>query len=107
MFPLNVEYCPNSQKHENHLNPKPAVGVKSKSKTLCNLIISNQLKICINSLISDSCITLDVDGDSSVDVFDGDIIRIKKAEKFAKVIKVNDVSFYEILRQKLSKANYN
>ena len=66
-----------------------------------------ELQVCINSLIPDSCITLDVDGDSSVDIFNGDIIKIRKEEKLAKVIKVNDVSFYEILRQKLSKASYN
>lgn len=68
---------------------------------------SIELSVCINSILPDSCITLDVDGDSSIDIYDGDIIKIRKANEFARVIKVNDVSFYEILREKLSKVNYN
>ncbi|MBO5312449.1 MAG: NAD(+)/NADH kinase [Clostridia bacterium] len=63
------------------------------------------LEVKINSLVQGACVTLDVDGDSSFDIYDGDVVKIKKASKYAKIIKVNDTSFYEILRQKLSKAN--
>ena len=39
------------------------------------------------------------------DIFDGDVLKIKRADKTAKTIKVNDVSFYQILKQKLSKVS--
>ena len=66
-----------------------------------------ELEVKINSLVKDACITLDVDADSSMDIYDNDVIKIKRADKVAKTIKVNNVSFYEILKRKLSKANYN
>lgn len=64
-----------------------------------------EVKVSINSIVKDACISLEIDGDSSFDVYDGDILRIKRAKKDAKTIKVNDISFYQILKQKLSKVN--
>ncbi len=64
-----------------------------------------EVKVSISSLTKDSCISLEIDGDSSFDVYDGDVLKIKRAEKTAKTIKVNDISFYQILKQKLSKVN--
>ena len=68
---------------------------------------SDEIEICvdINVTNSDGRVSLEVDGDSSIDIFDGDLIKIKGASKTAKTIKVNNVSFYQILRQKLSKVN--
>ena len=64
-----------------------------------------ELKVKINSLLENATISLEIDGDSSMEIYDGDMLRIKRAENTAKTIKVNDISFYQILRQKLSKVN--
>ena len=77
---------------------------------LCSSIVAGgddeiEVKVKIDSVIKDSVVSLEVDGDLSIDVYDGDVLRIKKAEKTAKTIKVNDISFYQILKKKLSKVN--
>ena len=64
-----------------------------------------ELKVKINSLLENATISLEIDGDNSMEIYDGDMLRIKRAENTAKTIKVNDISFYQILKQKLSKVN--
>lgn len=64
-----------------------------------------EIRVKISAPSRGEKISLEVDGDSSFDIFDGDIIKIKGGEKRAMTIKVNDISFYQILRQKLSKVN--
>lgn len=77
---------------------------------VCSSIVTSgedtvEIKVNINNIAKDSTISLEVDGDSSFDICDGDILKIKKAEKTAKTIKVSDISFYQILKKKLSKVN--
>lgn len=64
-----------------------------------------EITVKLGSLVKESAISLEVDGDCSFDIFDGDVLEIKRADKTAKTIKVNDVSFYQILKQKLSKVS--
>lgn len=64
-----------------------------------------EIRVVINSLTGDGRVSLEIDGDSAIDILDGDVIKIKGASKTAKTIKVNEISFYQILRQKLSKVN--
>ncbi|MBQ8146246.1 MAG: NAD(+)/NADH kinase [Clostridia bacterium] len=64
-----------------------------------------EIRVQINSLTENASVSLEIDADSSMEIYDGDVLRIKKAEKTAKTIKVNDISFYQILRKKLSKVN--
>ena len=77
---------------------------------VCSSIVASgddaiEIRVEINSLIENSAISLEVDGDSSYDIYDGDVLKIEKADKTAKIIKVSDMSFYQILRKKLSKVN--
>ena len=62
-----------------------------------------EIRVKINAALDGSTVSLEIDGNSSFDIYDGDILKIEKAEKNAKIIKVNDTSFYHILRKKLSK----
>lgn len=63
------------------------------------------IKVKIGGVVSEASVSLEIDGDSSFDIMDGDVLKIEKAEKTAKIIKVSDTSFYQILRKKLSKVN--
>ena len=62
-----------------------------------------EIRVKINEALSDSAVRLEIDGSSSFDIYDGDILKIKRVEKTAKIIKVNNTSFYHTLRKKLSK----
>ena len=64
-----------------------------------------EIRVVINSLTGDGRVSLEIDGDRAIDIMDGDLIKIKGAAETAKTIKVNEISFYQILRQKLSKVN--
>jgi NAD+ kinase len=82
----------------------------SPMQLLCTSIVAGgddevEIRVKIDSVIKDSRVSLEIDGDSSVDIFDGDVLKIKRAEKKARIIKVNDISFYQILKKKLSKVN--
>ena len=82
----------------------------SPMQLVCSSIVAGgndtiDVRVAINSLFNDACVSLEIDGDCSFDIYDGDIIKIKKAENTAKTIKVDNVSFYQILRKKLSKVN--
>lgn len=64
-----------------------------------------EIRIIIDNITKKGNVSLEFDGSESIEIKDGDIIRIKRAEHFAKIIKVSDKSFYQILKEKLSKAN--
>ena len=64
-----------------------------------------EIKVTIDNITKKGNVTLEIDGSDSIDIKDGDIVRIKKAEGSAKVIKVSERSFYQLLKEKLSKAN--
>ena len=64
-----------------------------------------EIKATVESITRKGKPTLEIDGSESVELMDGDVIRIKKAEHNAKIIKVSERSFYQLLKEKLSKAN--
>lgn len=64
-----------------------------------------EIKISIDNITKRGNVTLEIDGSDSIDIEDGDVVKIKKAEGSARVIKVSDRSFYQLLKEKLSKAN--
>ena len=65
-----------------------------------------KIRIKIDNITKKGNVSMEFDGSESVEIQDGDIIRIQKAEHNAKIIKVSDRSFYQLLKEKLSKANY-
>ena len=50
----------------------------------------------------ESCVTFD--GDSCFQVKSGDYVEIQKAAEVTRIIKINQVSFLEVLREKLSRS---
>lgn len=66
-----------------------------------------QIKITINNISKKGNVALEIDGSESIEIKDGDIIKVEKAEHYAKIIKVSDRSFYQLLKEKLSKASGN
>lgn len=64
-----------------------------------------EIRVGLNAIVPNASVSLEIDGDLSFDVLDGDIIRIERAQQKAKTIKVDDVSFYQILKEKLSKVS--
>lgn len=46
---------------------------------------------------------LEIDGNERFELCDGDIINVRRAKHFAKIIKATDKSFYQTLREKLSR----
>ena len=65
-----------------------------------------EIRIRIDNTAKSGSVAIEIDGSESFNVKDGDVIKIKRAEHNAKIIKVSDTSFYQILKEKLSKANY-
>ena len=64
-----------------------------------------EIRIKIDNITKKGNVSIEFDGSESTEIKDGDIIRIKRAEHPAKIIKVSDRSFYQLLKEKLSKAN--
>ena len=64
-----------------------------------------EVRVNIDNHAKSGKVTLEIDGSESFDLENGDIIKIKKAKHSAKIIKVTDISFYQILKEKLLKAN--
>ena len=50
---------------------------------------------------------LQIDGDNAFELVDGDIVKIRRNDGYAKIIKLTNQSFYQVLRKKLSKATYD
>ena len=65
-----------------------------------------EVKILIDNTAKKGHVAIEIDGSDSFKLENGDIIKIKRAEHCAKIAKVTDTSFYQILKEKLSKANY-
>lgn len=64
-----------------------------------------EIKVKIDNVAKKGNVALEIDGSESVEVKDNDVIRVKRAEHFARTIKVTDKSFYQLLKEKMSKAN--
>jgi len=82
----------------------------SPMRFVCSSIVTSgedtvQIKISIGDHLKKEAVSLEIDGDSSFDVYDGDVLKVEKAENTAKIIKVSDTSFYQILKKKLYKVN--
>ena len=80
----------------------------SPMRFVCSSIVTQaeddiEIRVKISAALDASAVSLEIDGNSSFDIYDGDILKIEKPEKNAKIIEVNDTSFYHILRKKLSK----
>lgn len=66
-----------------------------------------EIKIGFETVNETGSACIEVDGDIRFALENGDIIKMKKAPHTAKIIKITDKSFYQILRDKLSKASIN
>lgn len=64
-----------------------------------------EVRVNIDNHAKSGNVTLEIDGSDNFALENGDVIKIKRAEHFARIIKVTDISFYQILKKKLSKAN--
>ena len=64
-----------------------------------------EIKVSVDNITKKGSVALEIDGSESIEIKSGDIVRIKRAEHFAKIIKVSERSFYQLLKEKLSKAN--
>lgn len=65
-----------------------------------------EIKIKVDNTAKNGNVAIEIDGSECYQLQDGDIIKVKRAEHNAKIAKVTDTSFYQILREKLSKANF-
>ena len=61
--------------------------------------------ININNITKKGSVALEIDGSESIEIKDKDIIKVKRALHNAKIIKVSDRSFYQLLKEKFSRAN--
>ena len=84
--------------------------IASKSFPQSSLVVNGNdvidVKVKIDGLYENIAFaSLEVDADETFDVCDGDVVRIKRAKHEASIIRVGDRSFYQILREKLSKTD--
>ena len=66
-----------------------------------------EIRVLVDSIVKTGNPALQIDGDDAFTLNDGDVIKIKRNVKDAKIIKVTNQSFYQVLRKKLSKATYD
>ena len=66
-----------------------------------------EVKIIIDSVVKAGNPALQIDGDNAFELNDGDTVKIRRNSGYAKVIKLTNQSFYQVLRKKLSKATYD
>ena len=66
-----------------------------------------EVRIIVDSVVKTGNPALQIDGDNAFELNDGDVIKIKRNDGYAKVIKLTSQSFYQVLRKKLSKATYD
>ena len=66
-----------------------------------------EIRVLVDSIVKTGNPALQIDGDDAFALSDGDVIKIKRNPKDAKIIKVTNQSFYQVLRKKLSKATYD
>ncbi|MGM9646416.1 MAG: NAD(+)/NADH kinase [Eubacteriales bacterium] len=84
--------------------------IASKSFPQSSLVVNGNdvidVKVKIDGLYENIAFaSLEVDADETFDVCDGDVVRIRRAKHEASIIRVGDRSFYQILREKLSKTD--
>ena len=75
-----------------------------KSSLVANGSHSVDIGIKVNSITKIGTPSLQIDGDVAFELQNGDVVKIRKHEKCARIIKVSDRSFYQVLSHKLSKA---
>ena len=75
-----------------------------KSSLVANGSDSVDIGIKVNSITKIGTPSLQIDGDVAFELQSGDVVKIRKHEKCARIIKVSDRSFYQVLSHKLSKA---
>ncbi|MBQ7761124.1 MAG: NAD(+)/NADH kinase [Clostridia bacterium] len=75
-----------------------------KSSLVTNGADNIDIAIKVNSVTKIGTPSLQIDGDVAFELQNGDTVKIRKHVKCAKIIKVSDRSFYQVLSQKLSKA---
>ncbi len=66
-----------------------------------------EIKVVVDSIVKTGNPALQIDGDDAFTLNDGDIIKIERNDRDAKIIKVTSQSFYQVLQKKLSKATYD
>ena len=66
-----------------------------------------EIRVIVDSYVKTGNPALQIDGDDAFELNDGDVIKIKKSDDFAKIIKITNQSFYQVLQKKLSKATYD
>ncbi len=64
-----------------------------------------EIKIGFETINETGSPCIEVDGDTRFALQNGDMIKIRRAPHSAKIIRISDKSFYQILREKLSKAS--
>ena len=84
--------------------------IASKCFPQSSLVVNGEdvidVKVKIDGLYENSSFaSLEIDADEAFDIFDGDTVRISRAEHGASIMRVGDTSFYQILREKLSKTD--
>ena len=75
-----------------------------KSSLVTNGLDKIDIGIKVNSVTKIGTPSLQIDGDVAFDLQNGDAVKIQKHAKCAKIIRVSDRSFYQVLSHKLSKA---
>ncbi len=66
-----------------------------------------EIRVIVDSYVKTGNPALQIDGDNAFELNDGDIIKIKRNKECARIIKLTNQSFYQVLRKKLSKATYD
>lgn len=75
-----------------------------KSSLVTNGLDKIDIGIKVNSVTRIGTPSLQIDGDVAFDLQNGDVVKIQKHERCARIIKVSQRSFYQVLSHKLSKA---
>ena len=78
-----------------------------RSSVVANSEDEIEIKVVVDSIVKTGNPALQIDGDDAFTLNDGDVVKIKRNAKDAKIIKVTSQSFYQVLQKKLSKATYD
>lgn len=78
-----------------------------RSSVVANGEDSIEIKVVVDSIVKTGNPALQIDGDDAFTLNDGDVVKIERNDKDAKIIKVTSQSFYQVLQKKLSKATYD
>lgn len=78
-----------------------------RSSVVANADDEIAVKVIVDSIVKTGNPALQIDGDDAFFLNDGDVVKIKRNSKDAKIIKITNQSFYQVLCKKLSKATYD